>query len=122
MRSLKTTDGEFEKKWDNLKLFIEYGMITEEKFYEKASKFALLKNSDDKYFTFEEYENIIKENQTDKNKTLIYLYSTNKTDQYSYIEKAKNKGYDVLILDGQLDIHLINHLESKLKDSTIRKS
>ena len=113
----KNNREEFEKKWDNLKLFIEYGMITEEKFYEKASKFALLKNSEDKYFTFEEYEAIIKDNQTDKNKTLIYLYSTNKTDQYSYIDKAKNKGYDVLILDGQLDVHLINHLESKLKES-----
>jgi molecular chaperone HtpG len=108
---------EFEKKWDNLKLFIEYGMITEEKFYEKASKFALLKNTDDKYFTFEEYEKLIKDSQTDKNKTLIYLYSTNTTDQYTYIEKAKSKGYDVLNLDGQLDIHLINHLETKLKDS-----
>ncbi|HEY5471269.1 MAG TPA: molecular chaperone HtpG [Bacteroidales bacterium] len=113
----KNNREEFEKKWDDLKLFIEYGMITEEKFYEKASKFALLKNSDDKYFTFEEYEKLIKENQTDKNKTLIYLYSTNKTDQYSYIDKAKNKGYDVLILDGQLDVHLINHLESKLTES-----
>jgi molecular chaperone HtpG len=113
----KNNRDEFEKKWDNLKLFIEYGMITEEKFYEKASKFALLKNTEDKYFTFEEYEKIIKENQTDKNKTLVYLYSTNKTDQYSYIEKAKNKGYDVLLLDGQLDVHLINHLETKLKDS-----
>jgi len=108
---------EFEKKWDNLKLFIEYGMITEEKFYEKASKFALLKNTDDKYFTFEEYEKLIKENQTDKNKTLIYLYSTNKTDQFTYIDKAKNKGYDVLVLDGQLDVHLINQLETKLKDT-----
>lgn len=108
---------EFEKKWDNLKLFIDYGMITEEKFYEKASKFALLKNADDKYFTYEEYEKLIKENQTDKNKNLIYLYSTNKTDQYSYIEKAKNKGYDVLLMDGQLDIHLINHLESKFTSS-----
>jgi len=113
----KNNREEFEKKWDNLKLFIEYGMITEEKFYEKASKFALLKNTEDKYFTFEEYENIIKENQTDKNKTLIYLYSTNKTDQYTYIDKAKNKGYDVLLLDGQLDVHLINQLESKLKDT-----
>jgi molecular chaperone HtpG len=113
----KNNREEFEKKWDNLKLFIEYGMITEEKFYEKASKFALLKNTDDKYFTIEEYEKLIKENQTDKNKSLVYLYSTNKTDQYSYIEKAKNKGYDVLNLDGQLDVHLINHLESKLKDS-----
>ena len=113
----KNNREEFEKKWDNLKLFIEYGMITEEKFYEKVSKFALLKNTEDKYFTFEEYEKIIKENQTDKNKTLVYLYSTNKTDQYTYIDKAKNKGYDVLLLDGQLDIHLINQLESKLKDS-----
>ncbi len=113
----KNNREEFEKKWDNLKLFIEYGMITEEKFYEKASKFALLKNTDDKYFTFEEYEKIIKENQTDKNKTLIYLYSTNKTDQFTYIDKAKSKGYDVLLLDGQLDVHLINQLETKLKDT-----
>jgi molecular chaperone HtpG len=113
----KNNREEFEKKWDNLKLFIEYGMITEEKFYEKASKFALLKNTDGKYFTFEEYEKIIKENQTDKNNTLIYLYSNNKTDQFSYIEKARNKGYDVLLLDGQLDVHLINQLESKLKDT-----
>ena len=113
----KNNREEFEKKWDNLKLFIEYGMITDEKFYEKASKFALLKNTDDKYFTYEEYENLIKENQTDKNKTLVYLYSTNKTDQYAYIEKAKNKGYDVLLLDGQLDVHLINQLESKFKES-----
>jgi len=113
----KNNREEFEKKWDNLKLFIEYGMITEEKFYEKASKFALLKNTDDKYFTFEEYEKIIRENQTDKNKTLIYLYSTNKTEQFTYIDKAKNKGYDVLVLDGQLDVHLINQLESKLKDT-----
>ncbi len=108
---------EFEKKWDNLKLFIDYGMITEEKFYEKASKFALLKNTDDKYFTYEEYEKLIRENQTDKNKVLVYLYSTSKTDQYAYIDKAKNKGYDVLHLDGQLDVHLINHLETKFKES-----
>jgi len=113
----KKNRGDFEKKWDNLKLFINYGMITEEKFYDKASKFALLKNSDDKYFTFEEYENLIKENQTDRNKTLVYLYSTNKTDQYAYIDKAKNKGYDVLHLDGQLDVHLINYLETKLTGS-----
>jgi molecular chaperone HtpG len=113
----KNNREEFEKKWDNLKLFIEYGMITEEKFYEKASKFALFKNTDDKYFTFEEYEKIVKENQTDKNNSLIYLYSTNKTDQFTYIDKAKAKGYDVLLLDGQLDVHLINQLESKLKDT-----
>ncbi len=108
---------EYEKKWDNLKLFIEYGMITEEKFYEKASKFALLKNTEEKYFTFSEYEELIKEKQTDRNKTVIYLYATDKTAQYAYIEKARSKGYDVLILDGQLDVHLINHLEAKLKDS-----
>ena len=113
----KNNREEFEKKWDNLKLFIEYGMITEEKFYEKASKFALLKNTENKYFTFEEYEKIIKENQTDKNKMLVYLYSTNKIDQFTYIDKAKNKGYDVLLLDGQLDVHLINQLETKLKET-----
>ncbi len=113
----KNSREEFEKKWDNLKLFIEYGMITEEKFYEKVSKFALFKNTDEKYFTYEEYEKIIKENQTDKHKSLIYLYTTNKTDQFSYIEKAKTRGYDVLLLDGQLDVHLINHLETKFKDS-----
>jgi len=113
----KNNRSEFEKKWDNLKLFIEYGMITEEKFYDKASKFALLKNTDDKYFTLDEYEKLIRENQTDKNKTLIYLYTSDKTDQFSYIEKAKSKGYDVLNLDGQLDVHLINHLETKLKES-----
>ncbi|MCJ7447774.1 MAG: molecular chaperone HtpG [Bacteroidales bacterium] len=113
----KNNREEFEKKWDNLKLFIEFGMITEEKFYEKASKFALLKNTDDKYFTFDEYEKLIKETQTDKNKILIYLYSTNKTDQYTYIDKAKTKGYDVLLLDGQLDVHMINHLETKFKES-----
>jgi molecular chaperone HtpG len=113
----KNNREEFEKKWDNLKLFIEYGMITEEKFYEKAAKFALLKNTDEKYFTFEEYEKLIQESQTDKNKILVYLYSTNKTDQYTYIDKAMNKGYDVLLLDGQLDVHLINHLETKFKDS-----
>ena len=108
---------QFEKKWDDLKLFITFGMITDEKFYERAEKFALLKNVDGKYFTFEEYEKLIKENQTDQNKTLIYLYTTNKVDQHSYIEEAKSRGYDVLMMDGQLDPHLINALESKLKDS-----
>lgn len=108
---------EFEKKWDDLRLFIEYGMITDEKFYEKTSKFALFKNTEGKYFTFEEYEKLIKENQTDKYKTLVYLYSTDKHEQYAYIEKAKEKGYDVLLLDGQLDIHLINFLEGKFANS-----
>ncbi len=108
---------DFEKKWDDLKLFIEYGMITEDKFYERALKFALFKNTDGKYFTYDEYEKIIKENQTDKNKTLIYLYATDKDSQYSYIDKAKAKGYDVLLMDGELEPHLINHLETKFKDS-----
>ncbi|MHC1705236.1 MAG: molecular chaperone HtpG [Tenuifilaceae bacterium] len=108
---------QFEKKWDDLKLFITFGMITDEKFYERAEKFSLFKNIDGKYFTFEEYEKLIKESQTDKNKTLIYLYSNNKDEQHSYIEAAQNKGYDVLLMDGQLDPHLINSLESKLKDS-----
>jgi molecular chaperone HtpG len=112
-----TNREEFEKKWDNLKLFIEYGMITDEKFNERAQKFFLLKNTDGKYFTLEEYEKIIKENQTDKNKSLIYLYTSDQVAQYSFIESAKNKGYDVLVLDGQLDSHFINNIESKLKDS-----
>jgi molecular chaperone HtpG len=112
----KKNRDEFEKKWDNLKLFINYGMMTDEKFYEKASKFALLKNTDDKYFTLEEYDKLIRENQTDRNKILVYLYATNKTDQYTYIENAKKKGYDVLLLDGQLDVHMINHIETKLKE------
>ena len=108
---------QFEKKWDDLKLFIEYGMISEEKFYDPASKFALLKNTEGKYFTFEEYEKLIKENQKDKNKTLIYLYTTDTESQFSFIESARNKGYDVLIMDGHLDMHFINQLESKFKDS-----
>ena len=107
----------FEKKWDDLKLFIDYGMITEEKFYEKASKFALYKNTAGKYFTLEEYDKIIKENQTDKDKALIHLYTTDAVAQHTYIEKAAEKGYDVLVLDGQLDTHLINALESKAPES-----
>ena len=113
----KESREDFEKKWDDLKLFIEYGMITEEKFYDRALKFALFKNTDDKYFTFDEYEKIIKENQTDRNKTLVYLYATDKDTQFSYIDKAKAKGYDVLLMDGELEPHLINHLETKFKDS-----
>ena len=95
----------FENKWDDIKVFIEYGMISEEKFYERAQKFMLLKNTEGKYYTFEEYKNLIKDNQTDKNNKLIYLYSSNKDEQYSFIEAARNKGYDVLLMDGQLDTH-----------------
>ncbi|MBN2779363.1 MAG: molecular chaperone HtpG [Bacteroidales bacterium] len=108
---------DFEKKWDDLKLFITYGMISDEKFYERAEKFALLKNTDKKFFTFEEYQKQIEENQKDKNNNLIYLYATNAEDQYSFIKAAKDKSYDVLLLDGQLDMHYINTLESKFKDS-----
>jgi molecular chaperone HtpG len=107
----------FEKKWDDMKLFIDYGMITEEKFFEKASKFALYKNTAGKYFTLEEYDKIIKENQTDRDKALIHLYTTDTVAQHTYVAKAQEKGYDVLVLDGQLDTHLINTLESKDQSS-----
>ncbi len=109
---------DFEKKWDHLKIFITYGMLTDEKFYERAEKFALFKNTDNKFFTFEEYKKIIEPNQTDKNKKLIYLYTSDATDQYSFIESAKAKGYDVLLLDGQLDTHLVNNLEQKFTDAS----
>ncbi len=108
---------EFENKWDDLKIFIEYGMLSDEKFYERAEKFALLKNTEGKYFTFEEYQKMIKENQTDKHDNLVYIYSTDKEKQYSFIDAASKKGYDVLIMDGQLDTHFINHLETKFKNS-----
>jgi molecular chaperone HtpG len=113
----KNDRDQFEKKWDDLKLFIEYGMISEEKFYEPASKFALLKNTEGRYFTFEEYEKLIRDNQTDKNKTLVYLYTTDTEAQFSFIESARNKGYDVVVMDGHLDMHFINQLESKFKES-----
>ena len=108
---------QFEKKWDDLKIFIEYGMMTEEKFYEPVSKIALLKNTEGKYFTLEEYETLIKDSQKDKNGTLVYLYTTNREEQYSFIETARSKGYDVVMMDGYLDTHFINHIESKLKNS-----
>ncbi len=104
---------EFEKKWDDIKVFIEYGMISEEKFYERAEKFCLLKNVEKKYFTLEDYKEKIKPLQTDKDKKLVYLYTSNKTDQHSYIEGAVERGYDVLEMDGVLDNHFINSLEQK---------
>ncbi len=104
---------QFEEKWDNLKLFIQYGMLSDEKFYERAEKFALLKNIDGKYFTFEEYKTLVGENQKDKNGEVIYLYANNSDEQYSYIQQAKDKGYDVLIMDGQLDVHVVSQLEQK---------
>ncbi|MBQ1694342.1 MAG: molecular chaperone HtpG, partial [Bacteroidales bacterium] len=109
----KNNRSEFEKKWDDIKLFIEFGMMSDEKFYEKAEKFALIKNTEGKYFTFEEYKKKIEPEQTDKDKQLVYLYATDVEDQYSYIQAAKGKGYDVLLMDGQLDIHFINFLEQK---------
>lgn len=108
---------QFEEKWDNLKIFIEYGMLTDEKFYDRAQKFCLLKNTDGKIFTFEEYKTLIAGNQTDKEDTVIYLYTNNKDEQYSYINAAKDHGYDVLLLDGQLDVHLAGMLESKFEKS-----
>ncbi len=108
---------QFEEKWDSLKLFIEYGMLSDEKFYERAEKFTLLKNIDGQFFTPEEYKMLIQENQTDKDGSLIYLYSSNKTSQYAYIEAARNKGYDVLLMDGQLDVHFVGKLEQKYEKS-----
>lgn len=109
----KADRSQYEEKWDNLSLFVVYGMLTEEKFYEKAEKFMLFKNTDKKYFTLEEYKTLITTEQTDKDGNLIVLYTNNTIDQHSYIETAKAKGYDVIILDGQLDNHLINTLEQK---------
>lgn len=108
---------QFEEKWDSLKIFIEYGMLTDEKFYDRAQKFCLLKNVDSKIFTFEEYKTLMSANQTDKDDTLVYLYTNNKEEQYSYINAAKEHGYDVLLLDGQLDVHLAGMLESKFEKS-----
>jgi molecular chaperone HtpG len=104
---------QYEQKWDSLKLFVQYGMLTEDKFYEKAVNFCLVKNIDDKYFTLDEYKTLIEEAQTDKNGTLVYLYANSKDDQYAHIDAAKSKGYDVLIMDGQLDIHWMGMIEQK---------
>ena len=108
---------EYEEKWDDLKLFINYGMLSQEDFYDRAKDFALFKDVDGKYFTFEEYKTLIKDNQTDKDGNLVYLYANNKEEQYSYIEAAKEKGYSVLIMDGQLDTPMVNMLEQKLEKS-----
>ncbi len=113
----KKDRAQFEEKWDNLKLFIQYGMLSEEKFYDKAKDFALFKNVDGKYYTFEEYKKLIEAEQTDKDGNLIYLYTTNKEEQYSFIERAKAKGYDVILADGQLDVHAISQLEQKNEKS-----
>ncbi len=106
---------QFEEKWNDLKIFIDYGMLTQEDFYERAKDFALLADTDGKCYTFDEYKTLIKDNQTDKDGTLIYLYANNKEEQYSYIDAAKNKGYNVLLMDGQLDIAVVSMLEQKFE-------
>jgi molecular chaperone HtpG len=109
----KDSREDFESKWDDLKIFIEYGMLTEEKFYDRAMKFFMLKNTEAKYFTWEEYETLVKDGQTDKDNNTIYLYTTNVEEQFTFVEAAKNKGYDILVLDDVLAPHLINKLEQK---------
>lgn len=113
----KSDRTEYESKWDDIKIFIEYGMLTEQKFCESAMKFVLLSNTDGKHFTLDEYKTLIESEQTDKDGNLIYLYATDAIAQYNYINSAKEKGYDVLLMDGQLDSHFIGLLESKLEKS-----
>ena len=108
---------EYESKWDDLKLFINYGMLSQEDFYDRAKDFTLMKDVDGKYFTLDEYKTLIKDNQTDKDGQTIYLYATDKEGQYSYIENAKDKGYSVLLLDGQLDVPTVSMFEQKLEKS-----
>ena len=110
----KKERSQFQEKWDSLKLFIEYGMLSEDKFYDRASKFSLLKNTKDEYYTFDEYKTLVSGSQTDKNGDIIYLYCSDKQEQYSHIEAAKEKGYDVLLMDGQLDFHWVGLIEQKL--------
>ena len=113
----KNDRAQLEEKWDSLKVFVEYGMLTENRFYDRAVKFSLVKNIDNKHFTLDEYKTLIETNQKDKDGTLVYLYATDTEAQYSFIETAKQKGYDVLVMDGQLDVHWIGQLEQKLEKS-----
>ena len=108
---------QFEEKWNDLKIFINYGMLTQEDFYEKAQKFALFTDTDNKHYTFEEYQTLIKDNQTDKDGNLIYLYASDKDEQYSYIDNATAKGYNVLLMNGQLDVAVVSMLEQKFEKS-----
>ena len=122
LSSLFKTDREqFEQKWDDLRLFIDYGMLSEEDFYDKAKNFALLKDVDDKYYTYEEYREAVKENQTDKDGRLVCLYTSDPEAQYAYVEAAKAKGYNVLLLDGQLDAPLLNMLEQKWEKTSFAR-
>ncbi len=113
--------GEFEKKWDDISVFVKYGIISDEKFSEKAKEFALLKNTEGKYFTLNEYAEKVKPNQTDKDKNVVYLYTSDVNKQHSFIEIARSRAYDVLVLDGVLDSHYINHLEQKLEKTQLRR-
>jgi molecular chaperone HtpG len=117
----KSNREDFQEKWDDIRTFIEYGIISEEKFYERAVKFALFKNTEGKYFTFDEYKTAVTENQTDKNKKLVYLYTTNIEEQHSYIQTATEHGYDVLVMDGILDQHFMNTLEQKFEQTTFAR-
>ncbi|MFL5763969.1 MAG: molecular chaperone HtpG [Bacteroidia bacterium] len=114
----KKDRADFEAKWEDIKMFVEYGMLSEEKFYEKAQKFALLKSTNGTYATLDEYAEKVKATQTDKDNKVVYLYSTNTEEQHSFIETAKDRGYDVLVFDSPIDSHYINHLEMKLKDTS----
>ena len=116
-QTFKNDRKDYEAKWDDLKLFINYGMLSQDDFYDRAKDFALFKDVAGKYFTMEEYKTLIKDNQTDKNGDLVYLYATNKNDQYSYIKAAEDKGYSVLLMDGQLDLPMVSMLEQKLEKS-----
>jgi len=117
----KNNREEFEKKWDDIKVFIEYGMLSDEKFYSRAEKFALLKNTEGKYFTLEEYKEQVKDSQIDKDKKIVYLYANNVDEQYNFIQSAKDRGYDVLEMDGVLDNHFVNTLEQKLTDVQFKR-
>ena len=113
----KTDRKDFEEKWDDIKIFIHYGMLSEDDFYDKANKFALLKDTEGKAYTYEEYQTLIKDNQTDKDGNLVYLYAQSKDKQYSYIDSAQAKGYNVLLLNGELDTAIVNMLERKFEKS-----
>ncbi len=117
----KNNREDFEKKWDDIKVFIEYGMLSDEKFYDRAQKFCLLKNTEGKYFTLEEYKAQVKDLQTDKDKKIVYLYTSNTEEQYNFIQSAKDRGYDVLEMEGVLDNHFVNALEQKLSDIQFKR-
>jgi len=117
----KNNREEFQQKWDDIRIFIEYGMVSDEKFYERAVKFALLKTTDGKYYTLDEYKELVKDNQTDKNKKLVYLYTTNVEEQNSYVQTATEHDYSVLVMDGVLDQHFMNTLEQKLEQTSFAR-